>query len=536
MSNGDVSDKILIVDDNLSNIKILRERLEDYDLMVAESGQQALEIAAEFKPDLIMLDIMMPGMDGYEVCRHVRAQPQMGTPKIIMVSAKAMREERLRGYEVGADDYIVKPFDGQELLAKVQVYLRLKSTEEFNAELQKQVAEQTEVLRDAKNAAEAANRAKNEFVSTMTHELRNPLTTIIGCTDLVKIDPLNDKQVKYVNLIRQGANHLASLVSDIFDVVKIDRNVVELEVTAFPVTGFIESTVDMMQKQLQEKELDVKVFVTPSLINLTGDNRRCRQILLNLLSNAIKYSDKGSVIEISAEDVSDSVAKISIKDTGIGIREEDREKLFSEFYQVDRRRDEKLGGTGIGLALSRRLVELHGGEIGVVSELGKGSVFWFSLPVTECGKSTETPHGDSFASLPRSFAGRRILVAEDNEANQATIIDMLDRDDIEVNLAGNGQEAIELAKLRTPDIILMDLRMPVMDGFTATEKLRAMPDFADTPIIALSASADRRSIEKSIAAGCNEHISKPITLGDLGMILGKYLTKDLAKISEHSNS
>ena len=519
--------KILLVDDNETNLLILEKILKkEFQLERATSGEAALTIAPTFKPDVILLDIMMPGMNGYDVCKEIRATKELARIKVIMVTAKAMLSERLKGYEVGADDYIVKPFEEEELLAKVRVYLRLKSTEEFNIELKKQVQEQTQELREAKEKAEAANRAKNEFVSTMTHELRNPLTSIIGFADILTVQcggPLNEEQLNQVKVIRQSADHLSKLVSDVFDVVKVDRNVIELDLGLFTPGEFLRSAVDMLSSQINKKGVKVTLNIHPDLKGITGDRRRCTQIVLNLLSNSIKYTPQGGTIEVHAENMTGSVVKISVTDEGVGIKPEDQKKLFSEFYQVDRHRDQKLGGTGIGLALNHRLVELHGGQIGVESEFGKGSTFWFTLPLLEIVGDKEPVQEQVFTTLPRSLAGRRILVADDNEANQAIMVEMLDRSDLEVHITGNGQEAIELAKYRTPDLILMDLRMPVMDGFTAAKKLRSMPEFAKTPIIALSASADKISIERCLAAGYNEHVSKPFELNVLNEIIEKYL-------------
>ena len=520
--------KILLVDDNEMNLAILEKILKNkFHTERATSGKEALELAPLMKPDIILLDIMMPGINGYDVCTQIKSNPELKKIKVIMVSAKAMISERLKGYEVGADDYIVKPFEEEELLAKVRVYVRLKSTEEFNSQLQKEVREQTKEIREAKEAAETANQAKSEFVSTMTHELRNPLTSIIGFADILsfKCDgELNEKQLNSVKVIRESADHLSKLVSDVFDVVKVDRNAVELSLVSFPADDFIHSTADMMTTQFKAKNLNVSINSDSQLTKITGDHRRCKQILLNLLSNSIKYTENGGNIEIRAEKNSDSIVKISVIDDGVGIEPGNQEKLFTEFYQVNRARDQKLGGTGIGLALTHRLVELHRGEIGVESELGKGSTFWFTLPITDVTLELDGPKEEEFTTLPKSVAGRRVLVSEDIESNQAIIIEMLDRSDIEVQIAKNGQETLELAKYRKPDLILMDLRMPVMDGFQATEKLRSMPEFKDTPIIALSASADKISVDRSLAAGCNEHLSKPFEINDLNKILEKYLS------------
>lgn len=529
MQNGDTSDRILIVDDNASNIKILQERLEDYDLQIATSGEDALMLAPEFKPDLVMLDIMMPGIDGYEVCRRLRSNPDLAATKIIMVTAKALREERLEGYAAGADDYMVKPFDGQELLAKVRVYLRLKSAEEFSNELATEVEAKTRAYRVAKEAAEDANTAKNQFISVMTHELRNPITAILGYADLLLASSgknLDEEGVHFLETIIDSSKHLAGLVSDIFDVVKIDRDVVDLNIVSFSATEFVHATVDMVCPQLRDAGVEVVVTIDERATMITGDRKRCTQILINLLSNALKYTERGGEVRVRVAMEDPYAVRVSVSDTGVGIAPEHQEKLFAEFYQVDRKRDATLGGTGIGLALTRRLVKLHGGEIGVKSALGEGSTFWFTVPVVADAVPETKGAETGFAALPRTVAGRRVLVAEDDTANQAVLIDLLDRHDIETMIAADGQEAIEMARYHHPDLILMDLRMPVMDGFTAAEKLRAMPQFADTPIVAVSASRDKESIDRCLAAGCNEHLPKPIQPSELRRILERYLVAD----------
>ncbi len=530
MTFPDLKEKILIVDDNPSNVKILKERLDDYQLEVAESGEEALDIAPRFRPDLILLDIMMPGIDGYEVCRLIRFDETLRGTKIIMVSAKAMRHERLDGYAAGADDYIAKPFDGQELLAKVRVYLRLKSVESFNRELTEQVDRQTQELRVAKDRAEAANRAKDEFVSTMTHELRNPLTSIIGFTDILGIEcdgPLTDKQRNSVRIIRESADHLSHLVTDIFDVVKLNRNVVALNVSSFPVQGFVDSTIDMIAGQAGNRDITIDTTIDPELQQVCGDHRRCRQILLNLLSNAIKYTPPGGTIRVTAE-TNASGACIAVIDSGIGIEPDKIADLCTEFYQVDRSRDAKLGGTGIGLALTRKLVELHGGVISIESTLGKGSSFAFTLPNRGAAPAAEIPDAIHTPVLPRSLSGRRVLIAENDPANRATLIELLRMSDIDIMTAENGQEAVELAKYRTPDLILLDLQMPVMDGYAAAGVLRTLEHVAHTPIIAVSGDADHDVVNRALNAGCSEHIAKPITLAKLNTLLDRYINEPAA--------
>jgi len=243
--------------------------------------------------------------------------------------------------------------------------------------------------------------------------------------------------------------------------------------------------------------------------------------MLNLLSNAVKYTPEKGRIDIRAEK-DGHLARISVTDTGIGIKKEDQKKVFDEFVQLDRARDENLGGTGIGLALTRRLVEMHGGDIGVDSEPGKGSTFWFVLPLKQFPKGevaapVAQPAGSS--RVPES----RILVVEDNEVNISMILDALSIGGHQVIVARNGQEAIDLAVSEKPELIFMDMRMPVMDGLEATQRLRALPEFANTPIIALTATVGEDSKQKTLDAGCTDYLSKPVQISELLEILDRYL-------------
>jgi signal transduction histidine kinase len=239
-------------------------------------------------------------------------------------------------------------------------------------------------VEDTNLLLEQADRAKTHFLSSMSHELRTPLNAILGFSDLLygqHFGNLNDKQIKYVNQIDDSGKHLLSLISDLLDVSRIDAGAMELDLGNVSPSEFINATVSMMSNQFKGKKIRVKTSIEPTLPVVTADLRKCKQILINLLSNALKYTPEGGQVEIRAARGVDSQARIEVSDTGIGIEADELDKIFSEFYQADSVRDGKLGGTGIGLALTRRLVELHGGEIGVESEPGKGSTFWFTLPL-----------------------------------------------------------------------------------------------------------------------------------------------------------
>ena len=404
---------------------------------------------------------------------------------------------------------------------------------EAHGKLERTVEERTRELRDALKRQEEtnlrleeANRHKSRFLSSMSHELRTPLNAILGFDDLLSSEffgPLNEKQKDYVRQIDDSGKQLLALINDLLDMAKIDAGAMELELETVVPPDFIDATVRMMDTQFRQKQLTVETSVDPGISPIRADLRKSRQIMLNLLSNAVKYTPEGGRIDIRATLQSGSTVKIEVADTGVGIEPDEVERIFSEFHQAEHVRDEQLGGTGIGLALTRRLVELHGGEVGVESELGKGSTFWFTLPA----KSGETHAGGltegAAASDGSETKAARILVAEDNEVNLAMILDMVSIQGHEVIVAKNGREAVDLTQSSKPDLILMDIRMPVMDGLEAAKRLREIPEFATVPIIALTASTGGEAAELQIAAGCTEHLAKPVQSKELFAVLKKYL-------------
>lgn len=392
-------------------------------------------------------------------------------------------------------------------------------TRELNRSLQE--------LQDANLSLSEAGLHKNRFLSSMSHELRTPLNAILGFSDLLKGEyygKLNEKQSSYVQQIDESGKHLLDLINDLLDIAKIDAGAMSIDASQFSPADLIDGSVSIMGTLSRKKNITIEVDIDPTIRLFSGDLRKCKQIMFNLLSNAIKYTPEQGRIEVNASPVQQNGVKISVTDTGIGVPEDLQDNIFSEFYQADRVRDEALGGTGIGLALTKRLVELHEGEIGVNSVSGKGSTFWFILPHANRDDLTtpNTPKSRdlSQAGFPRS---RRILVVEDNSANLKMIRDMLDMQDHEVAEAGNGQEAIELAGTFEPDLIIMDIRMPVMDGLEATRQLRRLPAFYSTPIVALTASADRDSEGECLGAGCTSFMTKPFLSETLFQMLERLL-------------
>lgn len=420
------------------------------------------------------------------------------------------------------------------------VYVALDITERkyFEHELkenQNELELRTQELRELLKKTEAtnlllleSNKAKSKFLSTMSHELRTPLNGILGLADVLAgkyFGELNNKQMEYVKQINDCGKHLLALISDILDVAKIDAGAMELEISEIAPDEFIDATVAMVSAQFNKKEIKVNIVVDKKISVIIADRRKCKQIMFNLLSNACKYTPEGGQVEIKAYKKADSEIRVEVSDTGIGIEEKDIDKIFSEFYQTEQVRDEQLGGTGIGLALTRRLVELHGGNIGVKSSPGKGSCFWFTLPQKNNYKKEVILDKEEKkeSNVPTS---NRILVVEDNEVSLAMLVDILNIHNHKIMVARNGKEALEIATKEKPELILMDIMMPVMDGIEATKRLRAIEDVANIPIIALTASTGDEAVRKQIEAGCDAHLAKPIRIDDLFAVINKFLKKN----------
>ncbi|UCD11295.1 MAG: response regulator [Nitrospinaceae bacterium] len=399
-----------------------------------------------------------------------------------------------------------------------------KRDEAILEERARELGESLTKLEEFNQRLQEASRHESQFLSSMSHELRTPLNAIMGFTDLLQgqfFGKLNEKQLGYISQIEKSGRHLLDLINDLLDMAKIDAGATSVEWEEFHPRECL-LTVDLMNPQFRKKDLQVETFLDPNLSVMTGDRRKCKQIMLNLLSNAYKYTPRNGRIDIRIVPEKGGV-KISVTDTGIGISKKDQSRIFSEFQQSNRARDEGLGGTGIGLALTRRLVKLHGGEIGVQSELHEGSTFWFTLPHKRLAKKEEVKPEDRIKAELTNKTGNRILVAEDNKVNMSMILDMLSVYDHKVFVAHNGQEAIEAAITHEPDLILMDIRMPRVDGLEATRRLRKMAKFSKTPIIALTASVGSETREKCLQAGCSKHLSKPIQSKELFDAIKHYL-------------
>jgi PAS domain S-box-containing protein len=392
-------------------------------------------------------------------------------------------------------------------------------------------------------------RLKDEFLATMSHELRTPLNAILGMSECLQAEifgSLNERQSKSIGMIERSGQHLLSLINDILDVSKIAAGKLELEISEVAISHLCNSSITFVKQQADRQQIQLHLDLPTQIGKISVDRRRMVQVVINLLSNAVKFTPKGGQVTLGASIAAPALSRstqrdwicLAVTDTGIGISPTDRDKLFQPFIQVDSSLNRQYEGTGLGLALVKQIVELHGGYVTLESELGQGSCFSVYLPYTptkgELLADTETAdklESHAHDPEPTIAAAYTILLAEDNQANVITFVSYLNGKGYRTIVAKNGFEAIELAETHHPHLILMDIQMPGMDGIEAIEQIRQNPELAKMPIIALTALAMESDLpagtlsnrERCLAAGANEYITKPVKLKDLNSRLQHYL-------------
>lgn len=384
--------RILVVDDNPAGVDLMRAQLdgEGYSIDSAGDGEQALEKVSETTPDLVILDIMLPKMSGFEVCKRIKGNEATRSIPVIMVTALNDMESRAKGITAGADEFLSRPVDRSELLARVKSLLRISRLHNELAEESRTAREsdeklemQQKVLKSMSAQLMQASHLKYEFIVNMSHSLRTPLNVIIGFSEMLQdelVGDLNDKQSKYVSNIRESGTELHRLIANIVDVFKLDTGKVALETTEFMLKDTIDSVLAAYESTARDKRIEVIVEVAPEVSRICADPQKLSTVLDNLLSNAFKFTPSGGTVSVTAEEC-DGMVQICVADSGIGLRPEDCERVFSEFYRVPDTGAAGGAGSGLGLAISRKLVLMHGGDIRAESEKGAGARFIFTLPL-----------------------------------------------------------------------------------------------------------------------------------------------------------
>jgi signal transduction histidine kinase/ActR/RegA family two-component response regulator len=401
-----------------------------------------------------------------------------------------------------------------------------------NILLEKTVRERTAALEIQTKAAEAAAKAKSDFLSNMSHEIRTPLNAIIGMTEIAELTA-DISKMRFCNArIKDASKYLSGLVTDILDMSKIEANKMELNSEPFSLPAILEQVRDLFSPRCKDKNIDFRLICDDVPPYVNSDEQRLLQVLMNLVSNAVKFTPENGRVDFAVRQIGEidekgaAVLEFSVKDTGIGMSDEQQKKLFQAFQQGDNSIAARYGGTGLGLAISKRIVHLLGGDIRVSSTLGEGSTFTVAISAQICEAPERADSGNSSSENP-VFKGKTLLLAEDIEINREIVSALLEPSGIRIIEAENGSDAIKKFEMFSSeiDIVFMDIKMPLMDGFETTAAIRAsgLPGADAVPIVALTANAFQEDIDKARAVGMNDYLSKPINIDKVFAMIGKYL-------------
>ena len=576
MSETEDKVSILLVDDQPQRLVAYRAILGDLglELICARSGREALEFLMDREFAVVLLDVSMPDMDGFEAAKLIHEHPRFERTPIIFVTGVHLDDlDRLKGYSLGAVDYVSVPIVPEILRSKVSVlvelYCKRKELQlanvrlsEANIALQEEKTRELEIVNRslqhanaelaaanrslkseiaerarAEHALKEADRHKDEFLAMLAHELRNPLAPIHNAIELMRLKPLEDPQLTWAqDVIARQLTYLTRLVDDLLDVSRITRGKINLARQVVELESLISRAVETVHPLFDEHRHQLTLELPEPGVHVFGDPTRLTQAIANVLGNAAKYTDAGGQISLTTV-VREGDVEIRIRDNGIGIRPELLPHVFELFTQIDRQDGRAQGGLGIGLALVQRLVQMHQGEVTAVSEgPGKGSEFVIRLPrlLTEkepVGQPRVIPVPSSAAEVAAVVAplagasaarfARRILIADDNNDALESLATLLQLSGHEVFTATNGGTALQSAERHRPEVALLDIGMPMLDGYEVAKRIRAQPWGQRITLVALTGWGQDSDRRRSREAGFDSHLVKPLDLETLTDLLAR---------------
>lgn len=593
----DRKSKILVVEDSKTQAIVLQGLLTEsgYEVVVAFCGREAQEQLKTFLPDIIITDIVMPDINGYELCRIVRQDERTKNIPIMLLTSLASPDDIIEGLKNGADNFLTKPFEKNALLARISYILLNKELREtqpssfglnlyfagkehlitaeraqildlffssYDAAIQKhrqleakvkELSETQEYLYEARHEAEAAleeakqaKDARGMFLANVTHDIRSPLSAIIGIADLLSESELQPEQSEYVNIIKNAGESLLAQINNILDFSKIDAGMLELESIDFDLYEQVKMAASIFAKEITDKKLEFATHIAPEVPQfIVGDESKLRQIFINLLSNAVKYTSKGGIaFNISRLDCANSrKARLlfEVIDTGVGIARDKQQNLFQAFVQSHQSSARVYGGTGLGLSIVKKLVTQMGGTVSLASEPGFGSTFTLEIefPVSSREKCQNQKESIVTKTQRISFIPdekpqkqdtiKKILIVEDSKVYQRLELEMLKSWGFKFEMVENGQDACQIYRERGNEfsLILMDCQMPVMDGYEATAEIRRIEKERNIttpiPIIALTAGSTVPDMTSCSNAGMNDYIEKPLQKKQLEDCIAKWI-------------